>query len=158
MVYLHVDNTNRQRVNKFIEEQWYTTEMIIRGAVVDMTKVDGIICFEDNEIVGLITYVIKDSVCEITWFNSLVENQGIGTELIRRVTEAAKANGCRTMIVVTTNDNIHAIRFYQRHGFDMARFYHNALDVSRTLKPEIPLIGENEIPLKHEIEFEFQIV
>ena len=36
----------------------------------------------------------------------------------------------------------------------MARLYRNALDVSRRLKPEIPLVGEHGIPLRHEIEFE----
>lgn len=36
----------------------------------------------------------------------------------------------------------------------MARLHRNALDLSRKLKPEIPLIGENGIPMRHEIEFE----
>lgn len=56
---------------------------------------------------------------------------------------------------LTTNDNINAIRFYQKRGFDMARFYHNALNVSRKLKSQIPIIGDNGIPLQHEIEFEY---
>jgi len=46
------------------------------------------------------------------------------------------------------------MRFYQKRGFDMANLYRNAMDVSRRLKPEIPLIGEDGIPLRHEIEFE----
>lgn len=61
---------------------------------------------------------------------------------------------CYVVVLITTNDNINAIRFYQKRGFDMAHLFHNALDVSRKLKPEIPLIGENSIPLQHEIEFE----
>jgi hypothetical protein len=36
----------------------------------------------------------------------------------------------------------------------MARLFRGALEVSRKLKPEIPLIGENNIPLRHEIELE----
>lgn len=39
----------------------------------------------------------------------------------------------------------------------MVRLFHDALEVSRKLKPEIPLIGENSIPLRHEIEFELYI-
>lgn len=39
----------------------------------------------------------------------------------------------------------------------MVRLYHNALNISRKMKPEIPLIGENSIPLRHEIEFELSI-
>ncbi len=56
------------------------------------------------------------------------------------------------------NDNINAIRFYQKRGFDMAHLFRNAMDISRKLKPEIPLIGDNSIPLRHEIEFELSII
>jgi len=66
----------------------------------------------------------------------------------------AEDKGCEKIVLVTTNDNINALCFYQKRGFDMVRIYHNALDKSRSLKPEIPLVGENDIPLKHEIEFE----
>ena len=60
----------------------------------------------------------------------------------------------KRLVVITTNDNIGAIRFYQKRGFDMVKLYRGALERSRKLKPQIPLIGENEIPLRHEIEFE----
>ena len=36
----------------------------------------------------------------------------------------------------------------------MACLFRNAMEVSRKMKPEIPLIGDNSIPLRHEIEFE----
>ena len=47
--------------------------------------------------------------------------------------------------------------FYQKRGFDMVALYRDALDVSRRLKPEIPAVGENGIPLRHEIEFEKEL-
>ncbi len=36
----------------------------------------------------------------------------------------------------------------------MARLFRNVMERSRQLKPEIPLIGEHGIALRHEIEFE----
>ena len=39
----------------------------------------------------------------------------------------------------------------------MVHLFRNALDTSRKIKPEIPLIGENSIPLRHETEFELSI-
>jgi ribosomal protein S18 acetylase RimI-like enzyme len=59
--------------------------------------------------------------------------------------------------LITTNDNIHAIRWYQRRGFVIATVYVNALAESRNLKPEIPLIGDHDIPLRDEIEFEMTL-
>jgi ribosomal protein S18 acetylase RimI-like enzyme len=152
--YVPISIQNREQINAFIKERWFSTKMIIRGEIVDMTKVDGIIAMDANQMVGLLTYVIRDDICEITSLDSLKPGQGIGTTLINKVIRIAKEKKCSRIIVVTTNDNINAIRFYQKRGFDMARLYHNALDVSRKLKPEIPLVGNHGIPIKHEIEFE----
>lgn len=157
MKYVSINEENRSQVTAFISEHWLSTKMIIRGAIIDMTQVDGIVVYDNEKIVGLLTYVITDHTCEITSLNSLSEKQGIGTSLIQHIIAIAHQKQCKRIIVVTTNDNIQAIRFYQRRGFDMARFYHNALDISRKLKPEIPLIGENDIPLQHEIEFEYSL-
>lgn len=154
MKYIPICTQNKQQINTFITDHWFSTKMIIRGKIVDMTKVDGIIAMDADKIVGLLTYVINNDTCEITSLDSLQEGCGIGTALVNKIISIAKEKKCNRIIVVTTNDNINAIRFYQKRGFDMARLYHNALDVSRKLKPEIPLIGENSILLKHEIEFE----
>ncbi len=157
MELIPVGPENRERINAFITERWYTLEMIVRGEVVDMAKAEGFAAVEEGGIVGLITYVIDDRTCEITSLDSLREGRGIGTALIARVKSAAREKGCHRLVAVTTNDNINALRFYQKRGFDMARLYHDALEVSRRLKPEIPLIGMDGIPLRHEIEFEMDL-
>lgn len=149
-----ISGQNRKYINDFIKEHWHTTKIIIRGKEVDMTLVDGLVVFEQNEIIGLVTYMLYDDIMEITSLDSLRENQGLGTMLLEATVSLAKENGYKKIVLITTNDNINAIRFYQKRGFDMANLYRNALDASRKLKPEIPLIGENNIPLKHEIEFE----
>lgn len=154
MEYVNINKTNRKDINDFINNRWFTMEMIIRGKVVDMTKVDGIVVKEKGEIIGLLTYVIKDATLEIISLDSLDEGKGIGTNLINYAKKIASKSRCERIILITTNDNINAIRFYQKRGFDMIQFYHNAIDISRQIKPEIPLIGDNGIPLKHEIEFE----
>ena len=139
MEYVFINEENRKEVTDFIVEHWLSAEMVIRGAIVDMTKVDGIAVLEDKKIIALLTFAVNADVCEIISLDSLTEGKGIASSLI----------------VITTNDNINAIRFYQKRGFDMVKLYHNALDASRRLKPQIPLIGENGIPLRHEIEFEY---
>lgn len=144
----------RETITAFIQQQWYTTTMIIRGKEIDMTQVEGFYVKEDGDLIGLITYLVYGDTLEITSLNSLRENRGIGTQLLETVVEEAQKRGCRRVVLITTNDNIRAIQFYQKRGFDMANLFRNALEVSRKLKPEIPLIGDNGIPLRHEIEFE----
>ncbi|MDD5936453.1 MAG: GNAT family N-acetyltransferase [Clostridiales bacterium] len=157
MNYIPISDENRTMVNDFIMEQWYSTKMIVRGKEYDLSMADGILAIENSQIKGLITYIFYGDVCEIMSLDSLEPSKGIGTALIQQVIEISKKSGCKKIVLITTNDNINAIRFYQKRGFDMIRLYHNALDLSRKLKPEIPLIGENDIPLRHEIEFELQI-
>lgn len=152
--YERIDSANREMVNVFIREHWYTTTMIIRGKQIDMTQTEGFFLLEKENIIGLLTYIVYDGILEITSLDSLRENQGIGSALVNMAVREAAERGLQKVVLITTNDNINAIRFYQKRGFDMARLFRNAVDAARKLKPEIPLIGENAIPLHHEIEFE----
>ena len=154
MDYLAVTNQNRQAINAYIKNHWFSTEMIIRGEIVDMTTVEGVVGMDGDEIVGLITYRIYAKVCEITSLDSLREGQGVGTALLEQVTAIAKAKDCQKVSLITTNDNINAIRFYQKRGFNLVKVHLDAVTRSRILKPEIPLAGQNGIPIDHELEFE----
>ncbi len=154
MTFERITSLNRPLVNQFLERHWFTTTMIVRGEEIDMTKVDGFYLAEDGAILALLTYTVYDGVLEIISLDSLRENQGIGTALVEAAVREAGKQGCSKVVLITTNDNVDAMRFYQKRGFDMARLFRNALDRSRQLKPEIPLIGEHGIALRHEIEFE----
>ncbi|MBD5504199.1 MAG: GNAT family N-acetyltransferase [Lachnospiraceae bacterium] len=154
---IRINSLNRNLVDAFIKQHWYTTTMIIRGKEIDMTKTEGFYFKEGEDIIALITYIVYDNVLEITSLDSLREKQGIGSKLIESVIREARERKLQKIVLITTNDNINAIRFYQKRGFDMAHLYRNAMDISRKIKPEIPLIGENSIPLRHEIEFELFI-
>ena len=83
---------------------------------------------------------------------------GVGTALVEAVRARALDAGCGLLWVVTTNDNVDALRFYQRRGFRLARLRTGAVDESReTVKPEIPAIGDHGIPLRDEIELEMSL-
>ena len=154
MDYTKICESNRAEINQFIKEHWYSTKMVVRGQEFDMSEMEGVVAYNGGQIIGLITYMFRNRICEIMSLDSLEEKQGIGTALLNMVIQEAKENNIQKVVLITTNDNINAIRFYQKRGFDMVNLYRNILDVSRKLKPEIPLIGENDIPLRHEIEFE----
>ncbi|MDR2687053.1 MAG: GNAT family N-acetyltransferase [Oscillospiraceae bacterium] len=154
-----ITERTRALVTAFIEEAWNGTYMIIRGEVVDMTKVDGFVWMEPDgqAIRGLITYIVRGSACEIASLNSQRENQGVGTALVELVKAKARELGCARLQLLTTNDNINAIKFYQKRGFELAGVNLGAIDRERALKPAIPLIGQNGIPIRHEIEFVMEL-
>lgn len=69
-----ISSSNRNLVNAFIKQHWYTTTMIIRGKEIDMTKVDGFYFRDGKTIIGLITYIVYNNTLEITSLDSLQEN------------------------------------------------------------------------------------
>jgi len=77
--------------------------------------------------------------------------------LVDTVVSRARKLCCERVQLLTTNDNIKAIGFYQKRGFDLAGVNLNAIDRERERKPSIPLIGQNVIPLRHEIDFVMQL-
>jgi GNAT superfamily N-acetyltransferase len=103
-------------------------------------------------------YEFHDGECEIMVLESVAQNIGVATALIERVKQAARLGGASKVIVQTSNDNTHAFQFYQRRGFTIRQFRFGALDAARQLKPSIPLVGEDGIPLRDEIEFEIEVV
>lgn len=151
-----INANNRNIVNNFLKRHWFTTNIISRGKVIDGTKLDGFIVYDNNEIVGLITYRIDNNECEILSLNSLRENNGIGSLLIEKVIKISKIKNCSRIFLITTNDNIHAISFYQKRGFYFSNIYINSIKNSRKLKPEIPEIGYNNIPIRDELELEIK--
>lgn len=147
----------REKVNNILINEWEATDIIIRGKVVDGTKLDGFVALKDNKIIGLITYMIEKNECEICSLNSFIENNGIGTNLINKVKECVKQNNCQKLKLVTTNDNIRALEFYQRRGFVITKFYKNAIENSRKIKPQIPMFADNGLPIRDEIELEMRL-
>ena len=149
-----IDQTQREAVDAFILQQWFTSDMVVHGEFIDLSKADGWFVCEDDEIVGLITFRIIHDEMEILSLDSLKENKGIGTALLDTAFQEAKLMGCTRIMLITTNDNLPALRFYQRRGFEMVRIYRNAVEEARKIKPQIPVIGIDCIPVKHEIELE----
>jgi len=109
----------------------------------------------DGVPTGLLTYVVTGDACEILTLHAVEAWHGTGTALVEALRPMAVAAGCRTIWVVTTNDNIDALRFYQRRGFRIRAVRPGAVDEARRhLKPEIPAVGDHGVPLRDEIELE----
>ena len=145
---------DRPHLKGFWIEQWGAAQMIVHGEVIQYDEVDGFVHGDWN---GLITFSIRGDECEITSLDSLQQGKGIGTALIDEVVSEAKERSCRRVFLITTNDNLQALGFYQRHGFSLVAVHRGAVNESRRLKPSIPLIGANNIPLRDEIELEMLI-
>jgi GNAT superfamily N-acetyltransferase len=151
---LPINTEDREWVAKFMHEQWRSDKVVSRGVVHYPQNLPGFVALHDGEKVGLVTYNVVDQSCEIVTLNSTYPSSGVGTALIDAVRDIAIKSGCKRLWMITTNDNTHALRFYQKRGFVLVAVHRNALEQSRKLKPEISLIGNHGIPLRDEIELE----
>ncbi len=110
-----------------------------------------------GERLGLATYEIAGADCELVTLDALQQWQGVGTALLEAVRGAAAAAGCRRLWLVTTNDNLDALRFYQRRGMHLVTVHHGLRETAARLKPQIPLTGCFGIPIVDEIELEMDL-
>ena len=123
------------------------------GAVYDPGDDPAIVAVEPGgNVVGVLTYRPEGGDWELGTFYVTTRWGGTGTRMLDLLVELAEAGGARRIWLVTTNDNVDAMRFYQRRGFRFAELHAGAVDRSRaTLKPSIPAIGDHGIPLRDEL-------
>jgi len=129
-------------------ESWGSEMVVLQGRLYRPAELPAFVAEQNKERCGLVTYILDDNSCEIITLNSLQPGLGIGTQLLDAVKQSALENGCNEIRLFTTNDNINALRFYQKYGFSLEELIKNGVALDRKLKPEIPLKEENGIPVR----------
>ncbi|MBI3244405.1 MAG: GNAT family N-acetyltransferase [Chloroflexi bacterium] len=149
---------DRPFLRAFMREHWGDEAMVDRERVFYPAENPAFIAEDGGEVAGVVTYDAQDGECEVTSLNSLRRGQGIGGALMDTVIAEAKKKDCKRVWLLTTNDNLVGLKFYQKRGFRLVALYPGAIDVARKLKPQISLIGESGIPIRDELELELKLV
>jgi len=135
-----------------VAELWGSEAIAVHGSLFRPADLPGYIAERAGRLVGLLTYDVAGDMLEIVTLNAIERRSGIGTMLIDAAVNAARRKGCREIRLTTTNDNVDALRFYQRRGFRLAELRPGAVDRARREKPEMPRTGDYGIPLRDEID------
>ena len=149
---LHADD--RDTVREFLVRRWGTATIMLDGRAVDAATLPGYLAHdEDGAIAGLITLLddAAQSESEIVTLDAVAAQSGLGTRLLDCAVERAASFGIARLLTRTTNDNLDALRFYQRRGFALLRLMPGAIDREREADPRVPLIGRYGIALRDEI-------
>ena len=152
-----IEASDRNWVEFFVKSHWGSEIVVAKGRVLRPVELDGFVGFNGKNPVGLLTYRIEGPDCEIVTIDSIAQGEGVGTALINAVRERAKVKGCRRLWLITTNDNLNALGFYQKRGFRLIAIYPDALEASRKLKPQISIKAANGIPIRDELELELDL-
>lgn len=99
---------------------------------------------------AMVTWVVRGDRAELVSVHAAPAGAGLGAAAMARAETAIRAGHpeVRTLIVATTNDNAAALRFYQRLGFRLVRIELDHMDRVRTLKPGVPMTGNDGLPLQ----------
>jgi ribosomal protein S18 acetylase RimI-like enzyme len=117
------------------------------------TELPALVAEESNDRLGLLTYHDGVGGIEVVTLDSLVEDRGVGSALLTEARRRAQAANKRLWLI-TTNENLRAIGFYQRRGMEMVALHRNFCDMALRVRPDIePASGR--IVFQHAIEFEY---
>jgi ribosomal protein S18 acetylase RimI-like enzyme len=134
-----------------LHESWGADTVVGGGRELRPASLPGLVAMADGERAGLATYLVEHPDCELVTIDAFTVGAGVGGALVEGVADAAREAGCARVRLITTNDNLPALRLYQRHGFAIAALRREAMVQARELKPEIPATGHAGIPIRDEL-------
>ena len=143
---------DRDWVRDRVAERWGSPTVVAHGVVYEPSSLPGLVAEDDGRPVGLLTFIVEGDECEIVTIDAFEEGRGVGAALI----DSVKGLGHERLWLITTNDNSRAQRFYERVGFRLVGVHQGAVERSRELKPEIPLVSADGTPIRDELEYEFR--
>ena len=148
---------DRDWVERLVVERWGDSVVVGRGGVWKPAELPGFAAFDGDRCVGLVTYELDGEACEIVTIDALEEGRGIGTALLEAVVAVARQTECKRVQLLTTNNNLRALAFYQKRGFRLVGLAPGAIDEERTLKPSIPELDSAGLPIRDELHLELPL-
>lgn len=143
------EEVEKEARKAFFEERWGSCQMILSTGVYRCDELNGFSVVKDGHIAGCITFDTKKQF-EVISLDSQFEGIGIGTALMEHTEAFARSHGFSEIVLITTNDNLKAVQFYQKRGYRLEEIRRNAVNIARKQKPEIPLHNEKGIKIQDE--------
>jgi ribosomal protein S18 acetylase RimI-like enzyme len=153
---MDINSENRVWVIEKLEE-WGMRLVVRKGTQVDAALLPGWVAQVEGENTALLTYQIAHGALEVVTLKSWRSGIGLGSALLEAAKQKAVETGCREVWLITTNDNLHALGFYQRRAFVLRALYPNAMEQTRKIKQYIPELGMDGIPLRDELELVWEV-
>ena len=134
------------------EREWGGPIVVVHDTRYDLRDLPALVAVDDGGgFAGALVYRVDADGLEVVSLAASAPGNGAGTALLAAAQEVARAAGADRIWLVTTNDNLDALRFYQRRGLRIVAVDAGAVDRARAVKPTIPQVGADGIPLHDEL-------
>ncbi|MEM7026211.1 MAG: GNAT family N-acetyltransferase [Pseudomonadota bacterium] len=129
--------------------------LVSSGSLHDLRHCPAVVVSEGAERAGFLVYRVAGDMLEILAIKAVRPRLGAGSALMDEAERIAELSRCREICLTTTNDNLDALRFYQRRGFAV-RAYHiggfrEILRLKGSDTDQVPL-GLHGIPIRDSID------
>jgi ribosomal protein S18 acetylase RimI-like enzyme len=148
-----LESGDRGWLGELVEREWGLPVVSISGPH-DPTDYPGFVAVDGASRLGAATFIVMDDACELVTLNAVTPGKGIGSALLSAVKDEADRRGLRLWLI-TTNENIRAIEFYQRRGMDMVALHRDFVETVRRYKPSVGAGSSTGIKFRHAIEFSY---
>ena len=135
---------------------WGEDEQVMFGRTIVVTEEPAFVAEVEGEIAGFIAYSELDGeslVISALGVRPEYQGYGIGRALVSAVEEEARRRGKRRVLVVTSNDDLPALAFYQLIGFQIFDVAPGEIEE----KHGSPQEGIGSIPVRDEIRLRKEI-
>ncbi len=148
---------NRKQLEDLLRLRWSEANILIKGQFVRPEDVFAFGAFADGRLHGLVTLQRDGKVLYLVALNSFSQMRGVGVELLKAAVAYGREHGMTFLRALVSNDNMVGIRFYQKRGFRIVALHRGIIDAMRHVKPSIPLTGLDGIPMRDELELEYEL-
>ena len=145
-----------ESIEALVKYFWGDPEQQMFDQTFKVAEYPAIVAEYDEKVIGFISYTpFKKNAVLILALGILPQfhGSGIGKVLVSHIEKLAQDQGRDCLLVVTTNDNLPALAFYQRIGFQLYEIVPNV--VSQKLGGLHP--GIANIPIRDELRLQKRI-
>jgi len=150
----HSTPADRAWIENALERNWGGCTIAVHDEAFECLSLPVLVAGDRD---GLLIYSLGE-LAEIVVLESFRRGAGVGTALVNALVSRVRDARLPAIRVTTTNDNVDALRFYQRRGFHLMELRVGAVDRARKPKPSIPERGMHDIALHDELELELRLI
>ena len=149
--------SDRAQLEQLLRLRWPGATLLICGQFIRPEDVDGLGYYSGDRLQGIATWRSSMRTMHIVAVNAFSEMRGVGGALVDAMIAHGRAHDMALLRASISNDNVVALRFYQKRGFRISALHRGIIEAMRNVKPSIPLTGVDGIPIRDEIELEMEL-
>jgi ribosomal protein S18 acetylase RimI-like enzyme len=145
-------DSDRSSVRDLFERDFGRTQIVAFGEVMDVDQMPMLVAVVTSDMSGALAYRLHGDALHIVALatDPMWQRSGVGGHLVAEAELLARRLSLSRLVVATTNDNLPALYFYQRHGYRLTDLVVNS--VPSHTRQEVP--GFAGIPVRDELRLE----